>query len=280
MTLEPSAGRSRIGGRRPRMSESQTRELALRTAVVGVQENGLTVSLGQISIEDVIREAGVSRTTFYRIWPEKEQFVGDLIVELAREAIPAENTEGVDASQLVRTVLLPHVQRFSDPNVRQQVAANLITMASTSASVRAPLPTKRWRTYFALTAFVANLPEGDVRRAAEREIGRSESQYRDRLVGNFHLLLTVLGFRLRDGSAVSLAGVADLVIAMVRGLVLREQTATPLIDDGLLAAGVAAVFEHCFETDPEINWDSEHSERLERWLNGGDDLFQQGPSPS
>jgi hypothetical protein len=55
-----------------------------------VNRTGLTVSLEHLSVEDVIREAGVARSAVYRRWPYpyKDLFLSDLANELAKAAIP------------------------------------------------------------------------------------------------------------------------------------------------------------------------------------------------
>jgi AcrR family transcriptional regulator len=51
-----------------------------------VHRDGLTVSLDHISLEEVIRDADVSRSAVYRRWPYKDLFFSDLVKELARSA--------------------------------------------------------------------------------------------------------------------------------------------------------------------------------------------------
>jgi AcrR family transcriptional regulator len=49
-----------------------------------VNRTGLTVSLDHISLEQVIRDAGVSRSAAYRRWPYKDLFFSDLVKQLAK----------------------------------------------------------------------------------------------------------------------------------------------------------------------------------------------------
>ena len=50
-----------------------------------ISSGGLTVSLDHISLEQLIRDADVSRSTVYRRWPHKDLFFSDLVRELAEE---------------------------------------------------------------------------------------------------------------------------------------------------------------------------------------------------
>jgi AcrR family transcriptional regulator len=58
----------------------------LVAALAMVSSTGLTVSLEHISFEDVIRDAGVSRSAVYRRWPYKGLFFSDLLRQLATAA--------------------------------------------------------------------------------------------------------------------------------------------------------------------------------------------------
>jgi AcrR family transcriptional regulator len=272
----PAEGRrehARIGGRRPRMTEAQTRETALRTAVAAIREHGLPLGLEHLSMEDVIRDAEVSRTTFYRLWPQKDQFTGDLIVELAKEAIPTDNTEGAATTTLIKDLVLPRLEEMRDPGTRWHLVTDLLAAASAPDFEHTSALIGQWRTYFALIVMTMNLPDGEVRETARREIGNSEDVYRNRLVGNFSLLMRLFGIRLRTQAGTTLDDVADLLIAMNRGLVLRNRAATPSPSSGLVALGAIAIFTRYFENDPTVSWDDERIAQIEETLNTTSDLF-------
>ena len=61
----------------------------LEAALPGVKRTGFTVSLDSISMEAVIREAGVSRSAVYRRWPYKDLSVSDLVKVLGEAAVPS-----------------------------------------------------------------------------------------------------------------------------------------------------------------------------------------------
>lgn len=69
--------------RRRRMSDAETERLMLDTAVEEILGNGLRVGLDRLGFEEIIRRAGVSRTTVYRKWRSREDFYARLLLELA-----------------------------------------------------------------------------------------------------------------------------------------------------------------------------------------------------
>ncbi len=255
------------------MTEAQTRETALRTAVAAIREHGLPLGLEHLSMEDVIRDAAVSRTTFYRLWPQKDQFTGDLIVELAKEAIPTDNTEGAAATGLIKDLLLPRLEELRDPEGRRQLITDLLVSASAPDFEHISSLTGQWRLYFALIVMTMNLPDGQVKETAQQEIGRSEDRYRKRLTANYSLLMRLFGIRLRAQAGATLDDVADLLIALNRGLVLRNRAATPPVGSGLFSLGAMAIFTRYFEDDPTVTWDDHRIAQIAETLSTASDLF-------
>lgn len=265
---------TRIGRKRPRLSESETRARALSTAVEALMDTGLSVGLDRINMEDVIREAGVSRTAVYRLWPQKDQFIGDLILELAETAIPGTNTRGEEATELISGFLLPHLDELAEPASRWSLVSEMVGAAvSVDFEHTASLSTQ-WRTYFALVVTIMNLPDDELRVEAQRTLDAAESRYRQRLAENYRVVSELLGFRLADPERVGYDEVAHLMIAIVRGFVLQTRTLDSREDqNALLRIGVDALLTRSFEIDPEVMWDRAHVERLRAVLSPPTNLF-------
>ena len=68
-------------GRRPRLRLPELEERVLRTAqeLLIDQGQGLSVGLDHINLEVVIAASGVPRSSAYRRWPTKEDFVLDFL---------------------------------------------------------------------------------------------------------------------------------------------------------------------------------------------------------
>ena len=102
---------SRFGADRSRPEGSpalgpETEQRMLEATVAMVTHEGLTVSLDHLSLEDIIRDADVSRSAVYRRWPFKDLFFSDLVKELAKNATP---TIAEDEVTLMRQVLTEHL---------------------------------------------------------------------------------------------------------------------------------------------------------------------------
>ena len=80
------------------------------------------MSLDHISLEDVIRDAGVSRSAVYRRWPYKDLFFSDLVKELAKDATP---TIADGELALIRRIVAEHQDRLETPELRHGLVVEL-----------------------------------------------------------------------------------------------------------------------------------------------------------
>src|ERR1039458_3125257 len=111
-----AGGPTGLARRGRRLSDRETGQRMLDAAVAMVNRTGLTVSLDHISFEEVIRDAGVSRSAVYRRWPHKDLFFGDLVKELARTATP--DIEQAEL-ELIRQVVNEHLDWTRTPELRR-----------------------------------------------------------------------------------------------------------------------------------------------------------------
>ena len=116
-----------------RLSDHETEQRMLQAAVAMVSRTGLTVSLEHISFEDVIRDAGVSRSAVYRRWPYKDLFFSDLVKELAQKATPTIVSEELD---LIKRVVAERTDWLETPELRHRLVVELLRRCRCSTSRR------------------------------------------------------------------------------------------------------------------------------------------------
>ncbi|GAA1567938.1 hypothetical protein GCM10009804_25580 [Kribbella hippodromi] len=242
----------------------------LDTAVAMVNSTGLTVSLEHLSVEDVIRDSGVSRSAAYRRWPYKDLFVGDLLRALAKAVVPA--TVGAEGgADVVRRVLEEHRQELHDAEGRARVWSELLRLGAWH-DFDAIHRSVEWRTYLALHATFESLADGELRDEIQTALEESERGFVDRIAAAYRRVADLLGYRLRPGSEVGFTAVARLANATMRGMVITAlstpDTATVryradplgtgrLADWSLPGLAIAAVVAGQFEVDPTVTWNPE-----------------------
>ncbi|MBP2364446.1 TetR/AcrR family transcriptional regulator [Pseudonocardia parietis] len=284
---EPGSRGSVLGAgpgrpRRRRLSDAETERLMLETAAAAVAELGLTVSLDHLRLEDVIREAGVARSAVYRRWPSKGEFLGDLLLELARGQAPMAATGIEEASGTLRRILGERIDDLATADGRMRIAAEVLREA-VDADFRRVLEAPGWRTYLALTATLAGMEESGLRDEVGTALAASESRLTDGIVRNQEAIARLLGLRLRPGPA--LEDLAHLGNALMRGLVIKVLVQPELAgrrvaaspggepeDWSLVTFGMARLLLAGLEPDPDRPWDAERTARLRSALDAGTDL--------
>ncbi|GAA2208060.1 hypothetical protein GCM10009850_035180 [Nonomuraea monospora] len=236
-----------------------------------VNHEGLTVGLDHISFEDVIQQAGVSRTAVYRRWPYKDLFFSDLLRELADGAAPAAAVDEAATRRLLGSVLAASTGDLTTPQGRHDVVSELLRVSAVS-DFEAVHGSPEWRTYLALQATFSSLPDGDLREDVQAALARSEQRFVGRVATGWERVATALGYRPRPDTGAGFPLIATLATAAMRGLVLmalsdpdllaRRVPANPtgasapadwsLI--GLAAAGIAVAY---LEPDPDVVWDGD-----------------------
>ena len=274
--VAPPTGLARRGRR---LSEPETEKRMLEAALAEVKRRGLTVSLDNISMEDVIKDADVSRSAVYRRWPYKDLFVSDLVKVLAEAAVPSPADHEAIIG-VIKAVAAEHGSWLRTAEGRHGVLVEVFrrtALADFEALYRSP----EWRTYLALHATFTSLPAGQLHDEVQATLARSQQGFIGRVARAWEHMAGLFGYRLRPELGASYEVLATLVSAFSRGLVLmslsmpelveERLTANPLSAAGteewsLAATGMAAVAFTFFEPDPAIEWGPERVAMLRKAL--------------
>jgi AcrR family transcriptional regulator len=269
-----------LGRRSKRLSDRETEQRMLRTALAMINRTGLTVSLEHILLEDVIRDAGVSRSAVYRRWPYKDLFFSDLVAELARAAIPSPADNDIIIA-LVRRVVAEHQDQLESPDGRHGLLVELIRQAAVQ-DFQSLYGSAEWRTYLALHATFLSLGEGELRTRVQDILAQSEHGFISRVAAAWQHIAELFGYRLRPELAATFETVATLVSASARGLILMALStpdlagqrvrahpfgATDAADWSLPALGIAGIATAFLEPDPTVRWDHNRSMAVQQAIN-------------
>jgi len=271
----PSSGLAR---RSRRLSDQETRDRMLQAAIAMINRTGLTVSLDHIGFEDLIREAGVSRSTAYRHWPYKDLFFSDLVKELATTAGPP-ILRGELA--LIRQVLAEHPGRLETAELRHRLLLELIRRLAL-LDFQEVSTSPGWRTYLALHATVSGLADDGLRAEIQAALAQSDAAHTARVAQAWQQVTTLFGYRLRPELATTFEALATLVDATLRGLVItalsspetaaHTASAQPFgtpdrAEWSLPALGVASLAMSFLEPDPAVEWTADRPAEIHRLLD-------------
>ena len=280
-----SGGASAIGRRRPRLTDEQTEKRMLATAAQALSREGLTVSLDHIRLEDVIREADVSRSTAYRRWPNKDLFLGDLLLELARASEPMAMTGTQEASDAISAEILAHLDLLTSPQGRLQLAAEVLRKVGV-ADFRRVIATPQWRTYLALTVSAVSMAEGPLRSQVVETLAASERAFIEGIVRSHRTGHQLLGLRIRPETGLDYTALAQFANAAMRGLVSQTMVRPDLAEDEFdgeifgvqdrwsLPALVSVAGLSFLEPDPTITWDQARIDALRARLESGGNVLE------
>jgi AcrR family transcriptional regulator len=267
-----------LARRRRRLSDRETEQRMLDAAVHMVNRTGLTVSLDNIGLEDVIREADVSRSAVYRRWPYKDLFISDLVKQLAKSATP---TIAGDELAMIRRIAAEHPDWPETPKLRHRFVSELFRQLSL-LDFQTLYESAGWRTYLALHATFMSLADGELRDQVRLALAQSEEDHRARVVRAWEQLAGLLGYRLRPETGATFDVIATLLDATMRGLVImalstpgiatHRAEADPLgagtkDEWSMPAMGLASIASAFLEPDPAIEWDSERIARVRHALS-------------
>ncbi|MBN9212435.1 MAG: TetR/AcrR family transcriptional regulator [Microbacterium sp.] len=222
-------------GRASRQPADETRRAALSTALSMIAETGLTVSLEHLSIEDLIRTAGLPRSTFYRLWPAKERFFADLLVELATVSDSHDAMFYPETQVAANEVIEGNLPLLGSHGGRVAVLREAVRIAGRmnfehfSASVG-------WRTHVTLITTAGSLVDEDTRGRLVAALQTTEKAFIERTAQFYGSALSALGFSFRPGATAEL--LAGLGASVVEGLAQRRLVNPDLTDTTMLLPGL------------------------------------------
>lgn len=210
---------------RRRLTEAETRQRMFDAAARRIHRDGLSATFDQLGFEDIIVEAGVSRSTVYRRWPNRDSFYSDLLRVLVADPIaggwfrylPPGTIDGAPAPIGVGP------EGLATAEARRALLVEL-TRERVDEFVRLVAGTPVLRTFSSLRAIVRSSEDG-VAAEGEAFLRRGHEEYLRRVCQIWTPVLDQLGFRPVPG--VTLLQVATLAVVVLRGYLEFEGLLPP-----------------------------------------------------
>ena len=206
--------------RRQRVPADEIRELMFNAAHTKVTELGVTASLEDLSMEDLIRDAGVPRGSVYRIWPYRGDFIGDLLEKMAGPEWFGTGSYDSETLRLAVETLFKDKTLFSTAEGRRKALLETIRVAA-DRNYRYTSESAEWKIYMALIATSGGAREPETRARVAAALARSDGQFTSTMAKFYQAMASLIGFRLRD-SSYSFEHLAVAGAAVVEGLAMRR----------------------------------------------------------
>lgn len=206
--------------RRPRLAANEVRERMFEAAKELLRTHGVLVSLEEITLEEVVRTAGIPRSSAYRIWPYKGDFVADLMIHLAGPETWL-GTAGFDQKTLLVAcdVILEHWHRLDSEEgrravvreaARQALEQNMISVAESI----------EWEVYVALVATARGNSQDESRQELTAVLKQTEITLVGIMAEFYEAIFDGVGLQLRD-EALTYGHLAIAGASVVEGIALR-----------------------------------------------------------
>lgn len=213
---QPS-GRQR---RRLRIPAEEIRQRMFRSAQQMVYDQGVQIGLEELSFEKVIEGAGVSRSSAYRLWPYKGDFVEDLLCYLAGPTMLGNSAFDQDTIELVRSIVANSKADLNDPLEQRRVLLQAVR-EGVAQSFKAVTESREWYIYVALNASVKSAGSNESRVRIAAALLESQMNLIDKFAELYRQMLTATGTRMRN-EAYTVRHIAVAGAAIVEGLALRQ----------------------------------------------------------
>jgi AcrR family transcriptional regulator len=208
------------------------RELAL--------EAGAALTIEHLRLEEVIQRARVPRSSVYRLWPYREDYIDDLLCYLAGEGSWFSDRTVLDPEtfDLAVRVVTDNWAMLATPEGRRALMCEVvrITVTRNYEVLTESLP---WRLHMALIATLGSTRSGGARRRIAAALEDAQRRSRASLVTVLDHLAAVLGYRLRNPAFtldhVQLAGGVLIQAMAQRNVQVQAALARP--DDAPGTAG-------------------------------------------
>ena len=178
---------------RRRMLEAG-RELAI--------EAGAALTIEHLRVEEIIQRARVPRSSAYRMWPYREEYIDDLLCYLAGAGNWFNDRPVFDPETftVLKQAVEDNRELIGSPEGRRALLCEIVRL-TVAQNYAALTESGTWRLHMALSATLGSTRSGEARQKIAAALEESQRVSRDSLVAVFGFLAAELGLRMRDPAA-------------------------------------------------------------------------------
>jgi AcrR family transcriptional regulator len=181
-----------------RIPAAKVRQRMMKAGLAAAIQAGVGVSLENVSMEDVIQRARVPRSSVYRLWPYKSDFIAELMVYLAGPGgyMSGRQVFNPATYDVAHKVMADNRDLLGTPAGRRRVLCEVVRQAVTT-NFQAMLDDQVWRVHDVLLATLNTIKDDSARTAVAGALEQGESQARQHMVGLIKEIMDTVGIRIR-----------------------------------------------------------------------------------
>ena len=188
--------------RQERVPAEEVRQRMLDAGRDLALEAGAALTIEHLRLEEVIQRARVPRSSVYRMWPYKEDYIDDLLCYLAGAGNwfyerPVFDPETVN---VLKKVLEENSELLGSPEGRRALLREMVRLTA-ARNYRALTESLTWRLSMALSVTLGSTRSGEARLKIAAALEEAQRVSRQGLVSVFEFAAEVLGLRVRDPAA-------------------------------------------------------------------------------
>lgn len=165
-------------------------------------ESGAALTIEHLRVEEVIQRARVPRSSAYRIWAYREEYIDDLLCYLAGVGNWFNDRPVFDPETftVLKQVVEDNRELISRPGGRRAVLCEIVRL-TVAQNYSALTDSSLWRLHMALSATLGSTRSGEARQKIAAALEEAQRVSRESLVAVFGFLAGELGLRMRDPAA-------------------------------------------------------------------------------
>jgi hypothetical protein len=165
-------------------------------------ESGAALTIEHLRVEEVIQRARVPRSSAYRMWPYREDYIDDLLCYLAGVGNWFNDRPVFDPETftVLKQIVEDNRELISQPGGRRAVLCEVVRL-TVAQNYSALTDSSLWRLHMALSATLGSTRSGEARQKIAAALEEAQRVSRESLVAVFGFLAGELGLRMRDPAA-------------------------------------------------------------------------------
>jgi AcrR family transcriptional regulator len=162
-------------------------------------EAGAALTIEHLRLEEVIQRARVPRSSVYRLWSYRDEYIDDLLCYLAGPGTVFGSRPVFDPEtfSVANQVLADNRHLLATADGRRALLREVVRV-TTKRNYQALSESGPWRLHMALTATLGSTRSGEARQQIAAALEEAQLRSRESMVALFGYLMTEIGLRLRD----------------------------------------------------------------------------------